>query len=252
VPCHPPDGCHRAAVTVRRQASWRRDSSSARGRDPRLTHGAFDVAVVGVRFALAAGASHNLSLHKQVVVTPRVAYAIPLSLVCFTLPAAATDAVQVAASLIGKPYIWGAEGPGAFDCSGLTQYAYREIGIELPRRAISQSRAGDAAGRRLERGDLVFFSTDERRSLVTHVGIYEGGGIMINASKRHGRVRRDSLSEDYWADRFMFARRISDEDAGPDAPVAEERSRLPRGDRRRTAVRVLERVADVLLRRAGR
>ena len=217
-------------------------------------HGAFGGRSAGAGFALAPVASPNLSLHKQVTVTARVAYAIPLSLAFFTLPAAATDAVEVAASLIGKPYIWGAEGPGAFDCSGLTQYVYREVGLELPRRAISQSRIGEAAGRRLRRGDLVFFSTDERRALITHVGIYEGGGIMINASKRHGRVRRDSLSDEYWTGRFMGARRIAGADAADrqDDPVSVERPRLPRGDKRKTAARVLERIADVLLRRPSR
>jgi len=160
----------------------------------------------------------------------------------------------VAAALIGKPYIWGAEGPRAFDCSGLTQYVYQQVGVDLPRRAISQSRIGDAAGRRLRRGDLVFFSTDERRSLVTHVGIYEGGGVMINASKRHARVRRDDLSEDYWADRFMFARRIGDADFDDrdDGPVAAEQPRPPRGERARTATRVLETIVDALRRRSRR
>ena len=185
--------------------------------------------------------------------TLRVAYAIPLSLAVFTLPASATDAVGIAAGLIGKPYVWGAEGPRSFDCSGLTQYVNQQVGIDLPRRAISQSQIGDAA-RRLRRGDLVFFSTDEQRSLVTHVGIYEGGGRMINASKRHGRVRRDDLSEEYWADRFMFARRVAEGslDDRDDGPVAAEQPRLPRGDKRRRATRVIETIADVLLRRARR
>ena len=55
----------------------------------------------------------------------------------------------------------------------------------------------------------MFFSTDSRKSLVTHVGIYEGAGIMIDASKRHGRVRRDDLNDEYWVARFMFARRLA-------------------------------------------
>jgi NlpC/P60 family len=187
-------------------------------------------------------------------VTLRVAYAIPLSLAVFTLPVSATDAVGLAAGLIGKPYVWGAEGPRAFDCSGLTQYVYQKVGIELPRRAVSQSRVGDAPGRRLRRGDLVFFSTDERRSLVTHVGIYEGAGIMINASKRHGTVRRDDLSEDYWADRFMFARRVGEIASHDrnDGPVAAEQRPSSRNAKRRTATRVLETIADVLLRRPRR
>jgi len=186
-------------------------------------------------------------------VTLRVAYAIPLSLAVFTLPASATDAVGLAAGLIGKPYVWGAEGPRAFDCSGLTQYVYQQVGIDLPRRAISQSRIGDAAGRRLRRGDLVFFSTDTRRSLVTHVGIYEGAGVMINASQRHGRVRRDDLSEDYWTDRFMFARRVGDgEIADRDDGPADEQPPLPRSDKRKTTARVLGTIADVLMRRGRR
>ena len=142
--------------------------------------------------------------------------------------------------------IWGAEGPNAFDCSGLMQYVHGEFGVALPRRAISQSRVGDPAGRRLQRGDLLFFSTDTRRSLVTHVGIYEGRGRMIDASQRHGRVRRDDLNEPYWVERFMFARRVTD-----DLRVADRTPRSPRRpvDRRRTAIRVLETLADVLLRR---
>jgi NlpC/P60 family protein len=102
-------------------------------------------------------------------VTPRTACAIPLSLFCIATSASA-DPVTLAASLIGRPYVWGAEGPREFDCSGLTQYVFREYGVDLPRRAINQSRVGDPADRRLQRGDLVFFSTDAGGSLVTHVG----------------------------------------------------------------------------------
>jgi cell wall-associated NlpC family hydrolase len=168
-----------------------------------------------------------------------------VSLLFWTTPAAASDVVDLAARLIGRPYVWGAEGPHAFDCSGLTQYVYQEFGIELPRRAVNQSKIGDRIGRSLQRGDLLFFSTDTGRSLVTHVGIYEGAGIMIDASKRHGRVRRDDVRERYWADRFMFATRVA-EVRSPDRRAGTIRG----GDgRRRTAVRVLETLADVLLRR---
>jgi cell wall-associated NlpC family hydrolase len=135
---------------------------------------------------------------------PRLLCAVFVSLV----PAdrvLADDAVDVAASLIGRPYVWGAEGPRAFDCSGLTQYVYQRFGVDLPRRAVNQSTTGKAAGRRLQRGDLVFFASDSKRSLVTHVGIYEGDGMMIDASQRHGRVRRDNLDEPFWVERYMFA-----------------------------------------------
>lgn len=177
---------------------------------------------------------------------PRVACAIALSFPFLTIPLSASDAVDFAGRLIGRPYVWGAEGPGEFDCSGLTQYVYREVGIELPRRAISQSRVGDSA-RRLQRGDLLFFSTDTRRSLVTHVGIYEGAGKMIEASKSSGRVRRVSLDHDYFVERFMFARRITD-----GTGTVRPRGGIPprrEGRSARTARRVLEHIADVLLRR---
>ena len=177
--------------------------------------------------------------------TARVACAIPLSIFLVAGDASAADAVDLAADLIGRPYVWGAEGPTAFDCSGLTQYVFREFGIDLPRRAISQSRAGEAV-QRLRRGDLVFFSTNPGGRLVTHVGLYEGGGTMIEASKRYGRVRRDTLDDLYWVDRFMFARRVASS-----ARTAREEPRTGRTERdgRRTAVRVLETLAGVLLRR---
>ena len=68
----------------------------------------------------------------------------------------------------------------------------------------------------LQRGDLVFFATDARRSVVTHVGIYEGNGRMIEASKSAGRVRRSDLEDSYWIERFMFAQRVMQVDV--DAP----------------------------------
>jgi hypothetical protein len=172
----------------------------------------------------------------------------------------ASDVVDLAASLIGRPYVWGAEGPNAFDCSGLTQFVFREFSIDLPRRAISQSQVGDPTGRRLRRGDLVFFSSDSRRSLATHMGIYEGRGRMIEASKRYGRVRRSNLDDAYWAERFMFGRRIVEDadsprvardpgdDRGQDGRV-EDPVRRRKRDVGRAAVRILEEFAGVLLRR---
>jgi cell wall-associated NlpC family hydrolase len=163
----------------------------------------------------------------------------------FASGASAEDAVDLAARLIGRPYVWGAEGPQSFDCSGLTQYVYQEFGIELPRRAVDQSKFGNPAGSRLQRGDLLFFSTDERQSLVTHVGLYEGDGVMIDASKRHGRVRRDNLDETYWIERFMFARRIA-----PGDRTRRDRSEQPNRStsRRQATIRVLGRIAGELFK----
>ena len=143
--------------------------------------------------------------------------------------------------MIGRPYVWGAEGPHSFDCSGLTQYVYQEVGIDLPRRAIEQSKIGERAGRRFERGDLLFFSNDSRRSLVTHVGLYEGDGVMIDASKRHGRVRRDDLDDPFWVERFMFARRV-------DGAIHTGRAPDRKSGRREAAIRLLGRIAGELFK----
>jgi hypothetical protein len=180
-------------------------------------------------------------------VSPRTAFAIPLSILCFSADASA-DVVDFAARLIGRPYAWGAEGPTSFDCSGLTQYVYQQFGVELPRRAISQSKVGDPIRSRLQRGDLVFFSTDVGKSLVTHVGIYEGAGIMIDASKRHGRVRRDDLNDDYWTDRFMFARRLGQRSVETRRRTDQTPPASPR-HARGAALRVLGQIAEELLRR---
>jgi hypothetical protein len=189
---------------------------------------------------------------------PRTSCALLVSLsLIATDAAAADDVVDLAASLIGRPYEWGAEGPKTFDCSGLTQYVYSRFGVDLPRRAVNQADFGDAT-RRLQRGDLVFFASDAKKSVVTHVGIYEGNGRMIDASKRYGRVRRDDLNDAFWTSTFMGARRVTDDiarrdDSGDEWPRTEPKRPSPRRtDGRAEAVRALGRLADVLLRRAGR
>ncbi len=85
--------------------------------------------------------------------------------------------VATAMAQRGKPYVWAAAGPGSFDCSGLTQYAFDAAGIELPHSSRLQSQMGTAVSRAdLQPGDLVFFY-----SPVSHVGIYVGNGQMVHA-----------------------------------------------------------------------
>ncbi len=87
---------------------------------------------------------------------------------------------------------------------------------------------------------------------MTHVGIYEGDSVMIDASKRHGKVRRDSLDDDYWVERFMFAKRVPDSDDTLEAPDPLPPPPSSPSGRRKAATRVLEQIADVLLRRPRR
>jgi cell wall-associated NlpC family hydrolase len=92
--------------------------------------------------------------------------------------AAAGDAVQTALGQLGDAYVAGASGPDAFDCSGLTMYAYAAAGVTLPHSSRAQSTMGVAVSRAdLQPGDLVFFY-----SPVSHVGIYIGNGQMVHAS----------------------------------------------------------------------
>jgi len=95
----------------------------------------------------------------------------------------AAAAIGYASAQIGKPYQWGATGPDAFDCSGLTMMAYRAAGIDIPRTAEQQWRMGPSvAASKVEPGDLVFFvGVDGTRAAPGHVGIVIGHDLMIQA-----------------------------------------------------------------------
>ncbi|MFE2356145.1 NlpC/P60 family protein [Streptomyces parvulus] len=97
----------------------------------------------------------------------------------------AAAAVAYAYQKLGSPYVWGATGPDAFDCSGLTQAAYRAAGVSLPRTTYAQIDAGRRVARsELAPGDLVFFYSG-----ISHVGIYVGKGQMIHAPNPSAPVR---------------------------------------------------------------
>lgn len=92
--------------------------------------------------------------------------------------AARSTAVQLAMGKVGSPYRWGGTGPRAFDCSGLVNWAFDQVGVDLPRTSRALSRVGTPVSRAdLQPGDLVFFY-----SPVSHVGIYVGDGRMVHAS----------------------------------------------------------------------
>jgi cell wall-associated NlpC family hydrolase len=115
--------------------------------------------------------------------------------------AAAQTAVDTARAQVGKAYEYGAAGPDSFDCSGLTQYAYRAAGIELPHSSRSQSQLGTPVARAdLRPGDLVFFYEP-----VSHVGIYVGNGQMVDAGSEQTGVSQRSVD----MAGYQFARRIA-------------------------------------------
>ncbi|MFJ3928279.1 NlpC/P60 family protein [Streptomyces sp. NPDC090022] len=107
----------------------------------------------------------------------------------------AARAVAFAYGAIGKPYVWGATGPGSFDCSGLTQAAWRSAGVSLPRTTYTQINAGRRVAKsQLAPGDLVFFYSG-----VTHVGLYIGNGQMIHAPRPGSTVRIAPIDSMPWA-----------------------------------------------------
>ena len=100
-------------------------------------------------------------------------------------------AVAFAYAQLGKPYLWGATGPGSYDCSGLTSTAYRAAGLGIPRTAAEQWSAGPHVSLAdLRPGDLVFYATDTADpATIHHVGIYVGDGQMIEAPHTGAVVR---------------------------------------------------------------
>ena len=105
-------------------------------------------------------------------------------------PAPGADAaVAEAKRQIGKPYEWGADGPDSFDCSGLTQWAWKAGGRSLPHSSQAQYSATSRVGlNQLQPGDLVFYGNP-----IHHVGIYVGDGQMVEASETGKPVRYASI-----------------------------------------------------------
>lgn len=111
---------------------------------------------------------------------------------------------------IGKPYVSGAKGPNAFDCSGLTYYVYRQNGYTLAANSASQySNTSRVSKSDLQPGDLVFFSNSSSGGRVGHVGIYVGSGQYIHAPSAGKTVCYSSLSSSWSQRHYISGGRIS-------------------------------------------
>ena len=133
----------------------------------------------------------------KTITTLEESFAAPVSRVDPSKQAA--GAIYYAQKKLGTPYLWGGNGTaadsGRFDCSGLTKAAYKSVDVELPRVANDQYNAGPHPKRaELLPGDLVFFSDDLTNSrAIRHVGIYVGGGYMIDAPRTGAVIRFDPI-----------------------------------------------------------
>jgi len=113
--------------------------------------------------------------------------------------------VSIAAQYLGVPYVWAGATPRGFDCSGLVQYVFAQVGISLPHNTVAQWHDPSAVSvprDALQPGDLVFFNG------LDHVGIYIGNGYFIDAPHTGTVVRIDSLSQGWYASKYDGAKRI--------------------------------------------
>jgi len=116
-----------------------------------------------------------------------------------------------AKSFLGTKYVWGATGPSKFDCSGFTQWVYRDAGINIPRVSRDQAKVGQYVSfNNLRKGDMIFFDTKRhRKGIVTHVGIYLGNGNFIHASSSAKKVVVYNWNnKPYYKERFLWGRRV--------------------------------------------
>jgi len=129
--------------------------------------------------------NHSLAYVQTVVVLAQALASDPL------LPDGIASALSFAASQLGTPYRWGGTGPSGFDCSGLTQAAYRAAGVGLPRVAQDQFDAGPPVpdGSQVRPGDLLFYGSSTHT--IEHVGLYVGAGEMIDAPHTGAVVREE-------------------------------------------------------------
>jgi len=109
--------------------------------------------------------------------------------------------------MVGKPYRYGGSTPRGFDCSGLVNYSYAQVGIKVSRETRTlREQASPIRTTALRRGDLVFFDLEGKKN--SHVGIYLGNGRFVHAPKSGAHVRVESVRSAYWSKRFNGARRI--------------------------------------------
>lgn len=127
------------------------------------------------------------------------------------LPVYGDDLGTLAASLasrqIGVPYRYGGNSPSGFDCSGLVYYVYGKLGVDLPRKSREMASVGQQVPvHALLPGDLVFFRVNKPG--VSHVGIYIGNDKFVHATKSGDPVRKDSIANPWWRERFVVGRRL--------------------------------------------
>lgn len=141
------------------------------------------------------------ALHRVLAAKPVAHKAPPTLSNRGSISPTAAAIVGIAMKYRGYPYVWGGNTPSGFDCSGFTQWVYRQVGVSLPRTTFSQWNVGTHVSYdQLQPGDLVFFTTEG--VFCNHVGIYLGGGEFISAATPSQGVIVQSLSNPFFAQAY--------------------------------------------------
>ena len=122
-------------------------------------------------------------------------------------PDARNVLLRTAKAQLGTPYVSGGNSPGGFDCSGFVQWTYNQVGVKLPRTAREQAHVGRPVhARDMKIGDIVAFRHPKRG---WHTGIYVGDGKFIHSPRKRKSIQVNALSDPYFSETFLGARRVS-------------------------------------------
>ena len=117
-----------------------------------------------------------------------------------------SPAVNIALDMVGRPYRYGAEGPGSFDCSGLVWYSYGQVGYRVPRTSVALYQASQKISlTAAQPGDLLFFGSGQS---VSHVAIYMGDRTFVHAPSSGKTVSVGHLSNPWYRENFISAGRL--------------------------------------------
>jgi|GEM_PF-1579500 len=167
--------------------------------------------VLAVLIAMAFTVSSVIVVLDEILASPIAS--VPVASTPVTDQPATVRGLEIVAltrSQIGVPYVWGGATPAGFDCSGLVQWTYGQVGVGLPRTAQEQYDATTRIGvDGLRPGDLVFFAqTYPSSDWITHVGIYIGNGLMIGAPTDGDVVRTMPVFNGFWGAHYAGAGRV--------------------------------------------
>ena len=194
------------SLGTRRRGTWYYDIGPSQHRV--VIRRARVVAVADITSKASAGAFVGPASARPVLTGAEPVAALPPVALAGGAADAGGQAARFALGQLGTPYVWGGEAPGAFDCSGLVQWAYRQAGLGVPRVAADQALVGLGVARQdLRPGDVVFFA--DASGYVHHDGLYIGDGRFVHAPHTGDVVKVSSLDEPGYAREYAGARRYT-------------------------------------------